>query len=301
MSDLNFPQWFLDKDPNYRNNFDDVDNIFEKLDDDYDNEREVQRMLMMEAYNRFGTPMLYYIVSYNEEHNPIFGEDMDRRVERAFPFMGMPEGLPEERQDMGFQIEGLDNFVIYISKDHFHHMSSKNIPSVSDESGLKFNNFSLNHITEDKGTGSITWTEEFQNSAFSSEFNIGKPFQSYIPKVGDILKLDFNDYLYEVKTVKEEDSIFHQHKHAWTVRVGKFVNQHLNIDDNDFNEETIKPIVNTTSDDMDLALNDIVDVLKEGGDTEAGKDVYPTEGSGKNTILYDPTNEKDPRFKDEGW
>jgi len=256
----------------------------------------------MESINRFGTPITFYIVSYNTDHNPVFGEDNDRRVERAFTFMGQPSALPEERQDMGFQIEGLDNFEIFISKEHFRYMSSRNLPSVDDESGLKFNDFSLNHITEDNGTGSIVWSEDFDNSIFSSQFQIGKPFNSYVPKVGDIIKLEFNEYLYEIKAVKEEDEMFHQHKHSWTIRVGKWINNHLNIDVNDFNDQSFIDTTIVDVREMESDLSSEIDELKDGTDVEVAKDSFPTSGKGKNDVLYDPKlTEKDSRFKDEGW
>lgn len=272
---------------------------FEKLDSRYDNERELYRALQTEFINIKGTPCLWYIVSYNKDHDKVYGEDNDRRIERAFKFMGLPESLPEERQTFTFQIEGLDSFILWIDKDHFADSSSRNLPSFQDATGLMRTDFSLNHLTEDNGTGSVVFSEDFMNNEFTTEFDIGSPFSSYIPKVGDIVKMIFNDYLYEVKAVKEEDEMFHQHKHSWSIRLGKWKNERLNVDQNDINEPDISRLINqgVASDITDDINNHKEGIIIDPPESFAEGD----SGKGRSRILFTPEGELKPNHNGEGW
>ena len=228
---MEIPEWA--QDPNYE--FVDDDGMFEKLDDSYDCDREIFDVTAMEAYNMYGTPVLYYLTSYDKNYNSIAGEDNNRKIERVFEIMALPDQLPEERQSFGLSIENLDSFILHVSHIHFAHASARDLPNPPlDTNGTLRTNFSLNYLTADNGTGSVVWREQFMNSEFSAEFERGTPFKSYIPKAGDIIKMKFNNYLYEVKTVKEaegvDDGLFLKHKHVWTLRIAKWVNNQINME-----------------------------------------------------------------------
>lgn len=316
-ADNTLPPDFMDYDPT------EMSSLQKTFDDSYDNERELFDVLTMEAYNMFGTPFLYYIVSYNKDRDPVFAEDTDRRVERCFEVMGYTPSLPEERRQFtGFGVEITDVVQIHISKMHFQYVSANNRDALNiSRFGLKDNDFSLNHITEDKGTGSITWNRDYMNQEFTTEFAIGAPFESYIPKVGDIMKMRYNDFLYEVRTVKEEEEMFHQSKHTWIITLTKYTIDFPVVDQNDHNldQEFINIIhgadknnytfapgefeSNVTT--MEINSTDEINGLKYGNETDTNtskQNIQDGKGKGKSRILYKPVeNEKSPQNDNEGW
>jgi hypothetical protein len=54
-------------------------------------------------------------------------------------------------------------------------------------------------------------------------------YPEYSPKVGDVLKPQYNTFFYEIITVKDTDEMFHRIKNAWTLILKPYYNQHLSV------------------------------------------------------------------------
>jgi hypothetical protein len=100
----------------------------------------------------------------------------------------------EEKMWTKFAIEGLDNFSMFTSKDHFRLMST----------------FGHDLVRGNIGEGT---------------------YDSYIPKAGDVLQAKYNDYLYEIVSIKEEEMMVHLSKHyVWEFIVSPLKHEHLLLD-----------------------------------------------------------------------
>jgi hypothetical protein len=178
---------------------------------DYSNEKQLYRKAVTEAYNRFGICMTYYIVSYDTAYDKIWGEDNDRRFVRKFDIMAYYPLNTEEKMWTKFAIQGIDNFSIFVSKDHFREACT------------------------------------YGNTVVPG--NIGPDtYSTYVPKVGDVIQSKYNDYLYEVVTVKEESMMFHLDKHyVWELIVNPYKDMHLRLD------AVTSASMNNLSADMNIA------------------------------------------------
>lgn len=106
-------------------------------------------------------------------------------------------------------------------------------------------------------------------------------YPSYSPKIGDIVYAKYNDKFYEVNMVKEEDNIFLQGKHTWTLQLIEFKNKGYLVSEELFN---MSDYITTSASGVNVqdiyALNDIIDdekkqFLYEPGATEcAPKDPF---------------------------
>ena len=161
---------------------------------DYENERKLYRKLTTEAYNKFGVCMTYYVVSYDTQYDKIWGEDNNRRFIRKFDIMCRFPLQTEEKMWTKFAIEGIDNFSIFASKDHFRTAST---------------------YGHDLVVG-----------------NIGRgTFPIYVPKNGDVIQSKYNKYLYEIVTVKEEAMMIHLSKgYTWEFIIKPYMDEHLSVD-----------------------------------------------------------------------
>ena len=151
--------------------------------------------IITEAYNKFGIPMVYYSVDYDKNYDRIWGEDMDRLIERKFYCMAYYELQEEIELFTKFGIEGIDNFHIYISKKHFEQASTYSIASYN--------------ITGD--TTGIS------------------AYAPLVPKRGDIMKSVYNNRWYEIVNVQQEQEQFLQHKHSWDLIVKIRKDEHMTV------------------------------------------------------------------------
>lgn len=185
---------------------------------DYDNERELYRDLTTEAYNRFGVCLTYYIVSYDPKYDKIWGEDNNRRFIRKFELMGFYPLQTEEKMWTKFAIQGIDEFSIFISKDHFR-------------------------VACTYGDRRVVG-------------NIGKnTYPIYVPKEGDVVQSMYNKYLYEITNVKEEALMIHLNKrYVWELVVRPYMDEHLSLDPTtSASMGTVSAFVNTTPDIFNIA------------------------------------------------
>lgn len=164
----------------------------------YNKDRLVFEVAMSDMNNIYGTPMMYYVVSHDETYDPLFGEDDDRKIERRFPIKAVFE-LPKELDQLAkFGIEGLDNFVMYVSKQHFQHASQ-----------YATSGHQLYPVTSAAGTSAT--------------------YGTYIPRSGDILRSEYNNKYYEILDIGEQDEMFLQREHSYTLTVRTVVYEHIGL------------------------------------------------------------------------
>jgi hypothetical protein len=182
-----------------------------KCQTSYNNERELYGILQMEHFNMWGVPMEYYATSYNTSADNLWSEDQNRTITNMWNIMTMYELPHEDNLWTKFGIEGIDQFHIYVSKMHFDAVTG--------------------------GNGTYT-------SAFPQEF---APTDSYLPKVGDILKAKYNNYFYQIVNVKQEEQMFEQYKHSWDLIVKPFTDNRLSLN-NSTSATSISAVANNQSD-----------------------------------------------------
>jgi hypothetical protein len=160
---------------------------------DYSNEVNLYKKLLTESFNRHGVCMEYFITSYNKDYDKVFGEDMNRSFIRKFDIMAWYKLPAENRSWTRFDIEGLDDIVVHISKDHFAAAST----------------YSDQRVAGNIGRGT---------------------FPPHIPQVGDIIRAKYNDFLYEVVERKETAMLLHLNKHfCWSLTLSTYRDEHLSM------------------------------------------------------------------------
>jgi len=180
-----------------------------------------------EAYNKFGVPMVYYSVDYDVDYDKLWGEDMDRLVERKFHAMAYYELQEEIELFTKFGIEGIDNFHIYISKKHFEVASTYSIDS-------------------DNITGNTSGVSAYD------------PIE---PKRGDIMMSIYNNRWYEIVNVQQEQEQFLQHKHSWDLIVKIRRDEHMTVSDALSGDSAITATTDMSPDIYDISAT--IDKEKE--------------------------------------
>jgi len=205
--------------PNFLDNDDMPTEWIRKCDgQDYDSERELYRNLITEAYNKFGICMTYYIVSYDTQYDKIWGEDNNRRFTRKFEFMAFYPLKSEEKLWTKFAISGIDEFSIFVAKDHYR-------------------------IASTYGQSTVRG-------------NIGEnTYPVYVPKTGDIVQSMFNSYLYEITNVKEEAMMIHLNKrYVWELIVRPYMDEHISLESTtSASMGTISAFANVIPDILDVS------------------------------------------------
>jgi len=98
----------------------------------YDNDRELAAMVNMEAWNMYGVKIVYYKSSYNKNYDRVWGEDGDRHITQSWNVMSYFQ-LPRENKVWSkFGIEGVNDFSMFISKEHFRFKTEDYIPKIGD-------------------------------------------------------------------------------------------------------------------------------------------------------------------------
>ncbi len=120
----------------------------------YNSDRELASMLNMEKWNMYGVKIIFYEVSYDTTKDNVWGEDNDRSVISAHNVMSYFE-LPKENKTWSkFGIEGINNFSMFISKEHFRSMTNNYIPRVGDLVLTSYNNklYEISEVKEETPT-----------------------------------------------------------------------------------------------------------------------------------------------------
>jgi len=164
----------------------------------YDGDKTLYKRLQAEAFNIYGTPMMYYVITYNTAYDPMFGEDNNKRIYRRFPINAVFELPKEEDSYARFGLENLDNFEMHVNQLHFTEAS-------------KYQTSGLELYPPERDT---TKTQVYT---------------SYTPSVGDILRAEYSDVYYEIVSVHQEEEMFLQDKHAWRFQVRVFRDENLSL------------------------------------------------------------------------
>jgi len=167
---------------------------FDKCDNSYDGERELFKVTQMEMYNKFGVPVIFYKTTYNKQYDKIWGEDGDRYIteywEDVMSYFTLPR---EDKMWSSFGIEGMENFSMYVSKEHFDYITSGTIPRIGDIIQTEYNN-NLYEIVEVKSEAGMylqskEFTWELIVKGYKVEENLsligslsGAPISKYITK-----------------------------------------------------------------------------------------------------------------------
>jgi hypothetical protein len=98
----------------------------------YNNDRELAAMVNMEAWNMYGVKIIYYKTTYDTNYDRVWGEDGDRHVVQEWNVMAYFQ-LPRENKVWSkFGIEGINDFSMFISKEHYRFKTDDYIPKIGD-------------------------------------------------------------------------------------------------------------------------------------------------------------------------
>ncbi len=115
----------------------------------YDGDRELVSMLNMERWNMYGVKIVFYEVSYDTTKDDVWGEDTNRYVTSGHNIMSYYQ-LPKENKIWSkFGIEGINDFSMFISKEHFRAEANNYIPHIGDLVLAEYNN-KLYEVTDVK-------------------------------------------------------------------------------------------------------------------------------------------------------
>lgn len=87
--------------------------------------------------------------------------------------------------------------------------------------------FDLPRETKSFSTQGQLWLDKFH--IYISKKHFASASSEYLPKIGDIIRSQYNDVYYEVLSVKAEEEQFLQAKHSWDLTVRVYVDKHQNV------------------------------------------------------------------------
>ena len=87
--------------------------------------------------------------------------------------------------------------------------------------------FDLPKETKTFTTQGQMWVDKFH--IYIAKRHFAAATSNYLPKIGDIVRSQYNDVYYEVLSVKAEEEQFLQAKHSWDLTVRVYVNKHQNV------------------------------------------------------------------------
>jgi hypothetical protein len=94
-----------------------------------------------------------------------------------------------------------------------------------------------------------------------------------VPRIGDVINIVYNNRYYEIIDISEEEEIFLQRKHSWTLTVQVFKDDHMSLD-NSLSADDLTNYINQT-DIFDLSAtidNKKTDILYKPPITEVNED-----------------------------
>lgn len=172
----------------------------------------------------------------------LFGEDNARVILRRFECMSYYEDPSLPKEDKMFSLMGVPGLDQFIAHINKYH---------------------------------LTYASTFDSSGTSGVY------PEYFPKIGDIINAHYNNQFYEVVMVKEEEEIFLQAKHSWTLFLINFKNKGYLI-----------------SEELMGTSDPIIDIVE----TKDIYDITDTIDSEKLDILYKPKiDECEIKPGDAGW
>lgn len=213
--------------------------------------------------NRQGTLYKYYTTSLNVHNTPLFHEDSNREVERVFDLPVLMGFNPQNELYSRFGIQYTTKQEIYVHMGLFLELNYRSLR----ELGIK--------PTCDPNEHNPIWYQR----GYEDFRYYGYTAAQIFPKAGDLLKLEFNNILYQVDSVVDEIPEFEYkwRKYWWKLYLdtamdnGKKVSEEvLNAPDqeNFINKLFGKNIMSADSNgtnqtDNMLAVNHTIDELKK--------------------------------------
>ena len=213
--------------------------------------------------NRQGTLYKYYTTSLNVNNTPLFHEDSNREVERVFDLPVLMGFNPQNELYSRFGIQYTTKQEIYVHMGLFLELNYRSLR----ELGIK--------PTCDPNEHNPIWYQR----GYEDFRYYGYTAAQIFPKAGDLLKLEFNNILYQVDSVVDEIPEFEYkwRKYWWKLYLdtamdnGKKVSEEvLNAPDqeNFINKLFGKNIMSADSNgtnqtDNMLAVNHTIDELKK--------------------------------------
>lgn len=101
---------------------------FKRFSPKYNNERKLISNLGTEMVNHRGVLCDYIMVSNDPTYDPLFGDDRNRRIMRKFQVMLQFDLPSEDDRWSAFGIEGLDNFSMFATIQHFSERGKIGVP-----------------------------------------------------------------------------------------------------------------------------------------------------------------------------
>jgi len=185
-------------------------NWFTKCTSKYDNERELLQKMQTEVYNTYGVPCYYYKLRYDiSASDKIWGEKNDMVYDEYWTNVQTYFQLPRENKQFSkFGIEGLENFTMYMSKEHFDYITTGTwIPRQGDLIQTEYNSnvYEIVEVKEEMGMYLLdkryTWeliVSPFKDNMVSMVGDVSaSPLSAYADKPEDIF--DIRNPIDEVK------------------------------------------------------------------------------------------------------
>ena len=180
---------------------------FNPLSANYDGEREVYKILQMEAYNLNGLECEYFVVDFDKTKDPLFAEDTNQAIIRGFDFSGYTKLTQELENQTMFGLWGNDDLLLEISQMHFETASTLHYQSYVDDPDQEKRHYDGTAV-----------------------------YDSMVPRSGDLFKLKYNDRYYEVTDVRQSKNQFRLDQHTWTVFARVYMNKNYQIEQVVFDE-----------------------------------------------------------------
>jgi hypothetical protein len=197
--------------PDYRDYSELPNEWFTKCNSSYDNEREFFQKTQMEVYNTYGVSCYYYKLNYDiSASDRIFAEQNDRVIDEYWSDVSTYFQLPRENKVFSkFGMSDLNNFSMYISKEHFEYITSGHIPKIGDliQSEYNSNIYEIVEVKSSKGMylmdQRFTWeliVKHFVDERIAIAGDVSaSPLSGYTDKQEDIL-----DITNPIDAVKED-------------------------------------------------------------------------------------------------
>jgi hypothetical protein len=206
----------------------------------YDKERKLYDQISTERINLSGVVSQYLVTSFDTEADPHWGEDGNREFKRKFDLMVMPDGqdLFQHAKQWGeLGLWSTDVYRVAFTMTHFKEASTK--------------------VSQEKDDNLKGYQEGFsyQDGVVVDGLDA--------PRIGDYIKMKYEDYLYEIIDIVDEENQFMQGQNNWTITIKPYKDENISVtDDPNFSESMadISDIVDTF---------DMLDVREEVKSEEA--------------------------------
>ncbi len=158
-----------------------------------DQDAAEQDIATEDAYGKYGLKLVYYAVSKDLERDQLFAEDQLRWILRSWYFIGYTNSIPPNVRSYQLQgIWGEDMMTLYVGKGSFKYYSRYGGP--------------------DKNTPDV--------------------YDTWEPKIDDIIYLPYNGIFYQIRDVKYWDEAFGLKSHTYTLTLKVYKDDKYTIADN---------------------------------------------------------------------